>query len=144
MSLPAIFSFGFLGLIGLLALPQLPKIWFHRTSFYDRAPGWWGWGEAGWQGWLRSTPVLASLAYAGLLMGIYIGILSPALHLPRTVDLVAIWLFLAVFFGGLLLACTIFVANFPAFLVPPHLRSQEGMLKTWLSGRRTRGTVGHR
>ena len=119
-------SFGLLALLGLLGLPQLPRLWRHETNFYDRVPGWWGWGASGWLAWTRSITAGALGGYAAILLGLYLFFVSPLLKLSRQVDLVVIWVLLPTLLVCFFLMCTIFLFNVPKFLIPPHLRHQHG------------------
>lgn len=125
MSLTGLISFGLLALLGLVALPQIPRLWRHETTFYDRVPSWWAGGERGWSAWVRTLPVGACLAYLAILMGLYLAVISPALKLSRQVDLIAIWVFLVVFFTIFAVMCSVFLFNWPKFLVPKHLREDK-------------------
>jgi hypothetical protein len=76
MTIHVLVSFLFLTVLGVLALPQLGRLWRHQTTFYDRMPDWWSHGEPVWRGWVRALPMLAGVAYLGLLMGAYLGFVS--------------------------------------------------------------------
>jgi hypothetical protein len=136
MPIHVLVSFLFLSVLGVLALPQLGRLWRHQTTFYDGTPGWWSYGKPVWRGWVRALPMLASVAYLGLLIAAYLGFVSPFFHLSRQADLVVIVIFLISFLGAFLLALTIFLFNFPRLAVPPHLRNQPGALEKWLVKRR--------
>ena len=136
MPIHVLVSFLFLTVLGVLALPQLGRLWRHQTTFYDGTPGWWSYGKPVWRGWVRALPMLASVAYLGLLIAAYLGFVSPFFHLSRQADLVVIVIFLISFIGAFLLALTIFLFNFPRLAVPPHLRNQPGALEEWLRQRR--------
>ena len=124
MSVSGIVSFGLLTLLGLLALPQMPRLWRHETTFYDRVPAWWSWGAGGWVAWVRSLPAGAAGAYAAILLGLYLFFVSPIFKLSRQADLVVIWVLLPVVCILFLIFGSIFFFGRPKFLIPPHLREE--------------------
>lgn len=79
----------------------------------------------------------AMLGYLGILMGLYLGLVSPIFGVPRQLDLIIIGIFLISFFGVLFLVLTIFLFNLPGVAVPPHLRGRPGALAEWLRKRRS-------
>ena len=124
----------------LLAVRQLPRIWTHRTTFYDVVPRWWPWGGALWRGWVRSLPlgvVLGCALVALFAVGFFLG--PPE---PGPFGLVApLWYATAVLlvvFGYVALLCTIALFNWPKAAVPPHLRHEPGALQEWTREHRAR------
>ena len=111
-----------------IAYTQLPKIWRHQTTFYDRPQWWWVWGDALWRAFARIVPISIFAMSAATL-----ALLASAVSVPS----VATWLaFVAVFLAGLAAAITLF--NQPKFLVPPHLRQEPGALEEWYRALRRR------
>ena len=126
MSLSGMVSFGLFTLLGLLAFPQVRRLWRHETRFYDRVPGWWPWGTDGWVIWVRSIPAGACAGISAIVLGLYVFFVSHLLKPPRQVDVVVIWILLTLFFGLFLLWGSVFYFGKPTVLVPPHLRRKPG------------------
>jgi hypothetical protein len=79
-------------------------------------PTYWIWGDSSWRG-LRRARLPITVGFLSLATGVIV----PALILP---------LGIAAFAVGLPLAITTFLFNWPKIIVPPALRSEEGVLDT--------------
>ena len=132
--------FAIAGALGLAGLVGIRRLWRRETTFYDRVPGWWIWSDALWRGFVRALPVGA----VGFLMFIATGItaaLVPEVPPSETCcgfarPVWAVALILVPFCLIMLLLATIVLFNWPAALVPPHLRGQPGLIREWLGDRR--------
>jgi hypothetical protein len=106
-----------LALIGVLRKWNAPP---NDPSY--RVPSWWVWGESWWRGY-RATIGIGAAAVA---------VIAAATLLP---SLLLVWFAAVVALFTLML--TLFLFNWPKYLVPPALREGRGILGDWLAARRT-------
>jgi hypothetical protein len=123
-SLAGISAVSFMSLGVLLSARQLPRLWHHRSDFWDHKPTGIPYSHAAWRGWVRAIP--AGCVGAGALVAAgWIVVLLPrspgskaALALASTV--------LALAIAGM---ASIVLFNWPKRLVPPHLRNEPGLFR---------------
>jgi hypothetical protein len=119
-------AWGFGALIAALALSGLRDHWRgEHALFEDEPPGWWLWGTQLWRGWSRSAPAMG----AGFM--VMVVTLPFAFLVPE--DSIAFKVLAGLCIGGIVFAVLAWVVitlfNWPAALVPPHLRAQRGVLR---------------
>ncbi len=104
----------------------LPTVWFHRDARLDEANHLvWFWGDDNWRAVMRSV-----LPGSVLVLVFFIGLAFPEWFPSRQAKDVLVWAIAST--GALTLATWFF--NWPKLLVPPHLRSQPGILGEWWAG----------
>ena len=72
-------SFGLLALLGLFALPQIPRLWRDENNLLRSTPILVAWGNRGWSAWVRTWPrswnieIMARLTRAERMNGAMLG-----------------------------------------------------------------------
>ena len=122
---PFVFALAVAGTAGGTVLAFL--IWTRRYHGYDTRPIWWPYGEAQFHAVMRAFPAVCLICWAAIAMVVGF-LLSPEKFGGGLPLLVSIGL--AVFVLAVLLALTAALFNRPRFLVFPHLRDQQGLIKT--------------
>jgi hypothetical protein len=116
--------FGFLVLLGILALHGVPSIWRGEHGFLNaKMPAGWPFGKPLWLGWVRSCAsivVLMAVAVVGLPVFLVGAEILGAVLLVGSLSQILV----------VLVAVTLF--NQPKVIVPPPFRRQPGALSTWL------------
>jgi hypothetical protein len=108
----------------LAATLSLPRFW--RGQVPLNVPSWWLWSPRIYPAWLRSAPVLIASGWPFLIATPFaIGLVTSEDLIPTIVLFASVALVLVC----LILAVSIALVNRPAFLVPPSLRSQRGMVR---------------
>lgn len=115
-----------LALMALLGTAFLPRFWSNPAEYHPVKPAWWFFGDAVWQGFVRS---LVPAVIAGWFLILAVAAMMLANQKTAGPEL-AVWLGLGFLLFGLLGLSIVFF-NWPKFLVPPSLRHQPGALQAW-------------
>ena len=122
----------------LVGLSQLPRIWSHRSSFYDAPGGWWPYSEAAWRGWVRGLPaavVGATLFGVAGIVGGFAGVLDNDAALTDTTSGTVVFVLGVLGFLLIVLSLLALYLNKPKWIVAPHLRKGRGLIYEWRRAR---------
>jgi hypothetical protein len=114
-------------LLDVAAIWKLPDLWAHRSTYWDRMPRWWLWGEALFRGWVRAMPT-AVVAAGGAFLPFPLLYLLEEGNAPHTSVVIVSGAFML---GGAAVMALVVFVNWPKWAVPPHLRHESGAFKQW-------------
>jgi hypothetical protein len=129
---------GFLIVLLLFAMLQLPRAWARGLGYPTTAPGWWVWGNELWKGYMRALPFAVAGGFVWFVIALGALLVHRAepdeygLHVPVWY---ALLLFGAFAYWALTMA-SIMLFNWPKALVPPRSRHERGAIRAWRAARR--------
>jgi len=127
MDFETVVVFGLLAFMCFIYVRAAPRLWDGRAGAAEDEPppGGWPLGAASWRGGMRATLVTLPCSALLILFGWAFNRTSPdstAYDVLGTLGAASVLLLIG-------LTASITLVNRPRFLVPPHLRSQRGVLQ---------------
>lgn len=120
-------------LFGVLGVLGAKRLWRRDSAYWDAVPAWWLYGPVSWRAFVRLLPL-------GVLTSLFgpLWLLGAMFVVPRLPSPTGVGTVVPGWYAGLLLAfvslvlcigLTVALFNWPKVLVPPHMRSDAGLLR---------------